>query len=264
MGLREFLQKRRDAKELRALEEERIRDEAAAVVLASRQEKLEARVRKREGRELKRQERHQQEILHRRERQGILKRKRALRQKVAYERIHFWVESRIGILDDLEDEEIVSRLQGLLTEERQRNSAPERAGNMRSDPYGGLEAYIRTNSYRKMLSGDGVLEDVISAKGAGAGAGGVGAGAFPDDQRPPLGTHPEYERLQCWIDERIGSLNGLNSEEVHTRMLELLESERKSNSPEQRQTGGPYDAQKGLEAYIRSRSYLKVLRKEPR
>ena len=69
-----------------------------------------------------------------------------IRTNVSYNRIHSWVESRIGKLSDMPRPEQEEKLYELLNNEKA-NKDPD----LGYDPQAGLEAYIKTNSYRKML-----------------------------------------------------------------------------------------------------------------
>lgn len=249
MGFFDFLRKRREERERIRQEEERERAERAE---ASRQERERRRQKKAEERRKRMEE----------------------RRKVSYERIHFWVESRIGILEDLDENEIESRLQELLATERRKNTAPRLHGNMNYDPYAGLEAYILTNSYRKMLEGSAqttelILETTETGDRDGGGRGNVprGGGSMPEKEETPgdprlqalVHKHPSYGRLQYWIEQRIGPMDRLTGDEIHIRLLELLAEERSRNPPRPTQNGGMYDPTSGLEAYIRSKAYLGML-----
>jgi len=215
-------------------------------------------------------------------------------RRVSYERIHFWVESRIGIMADMNNEEIESRLHRLLAEERQKNTAPRLFGKGNYDPYAGLEAYIRTNSYRRMLDGSAqatdVLLDYLGTEGVGEGSGmGMdgrqtkdgsgtvdGGGQMPQslpgasDQdtwrklsnpryQALINKHPSYGRLHYWIEQRIGPMSHLSDDEIHRKLLQFLADERERNPPRSTQKGGTFDPCSGLEAYIRSRAYIRML-----
>jgi len=68
----------------------------------------------------------------------------------SYQRIHRWIESRIGTLHP-DDPKLHDKLLTLLEYERTLGTAPRLMGNGDYDPYAGLEAYIRKNAYRQML-----------------------------------------------------------------------------------------------------------------
>lgn len=253
MGLFDYFRKRREERERIAYERRRIASEQAE----ARKEK---KRQERENRRLKR-----------------LKKKEHRRQ-VAYNRIHFWVESRIGILEDLDESEITLRLISLLTEERANNTAHRLHGNMEYDPYAGLEAYILSNSYRRMLSGFVETEEAIVdgiPKAAGTAVSGSTPIFDPDGQGSPaqagagkiknarqielMNRHPTYGRLQYWIEERIGPLDGLTEAEVRNQLDQLLQEERARLGEARTKEGEIYDLCRGLEAYIRSGAWRKLL-----
>ena len=260
MGLFDFLAKRREEKE-RARAEAAQREKERR---ASQRELREQRARTREAR--------------RRQRDAERKVRREQRRRVAYERIFFWVESRIGIIADMDDAEVRDRLTQLLGEERKKGTAPRLHGNMNYDPYAGLEAYIRTNSYRRMLedrawSQAGMLEQMgtQTEKGGEDEKGGAQEGTIQREKErtPPSGPryqelasmHPSYGRLQYWIEQRIGNIEDLDQQTLHEKLLQLISDERKRNPPRIGKNGKMFDPTAGLEAYIRSKAYLRFIGK---
>lgn len=254
MGIFDFLAKRKEEKERARQKAAQREKERRAAERIKREERARSREEKRKLREAARRE------------------KRELKKKVAYERIFFWIESRIGIISDLDDSEVKERLAQLLADERKKGTAPRLHGNMDYDPYAGLEAYIRTNSYRRMLEDHASSEaGMIGERGEGADgedASGKEMGNGKMEHIPPSGPryreltsmHPSYGRLQYWIEQRIGNVGDLDDQELHARLLELVEEERKGNPPRIGKKGKMIDPTAGLEAYVRSKAYLRMLR----
>ncbi len=119
----DFFRKRREAKERRRVEMERRRTE---------------------------EERKKAELVRKRAEERA-KRER-LRRERSYERIHSWIESRIGKMNGAGEEELHHRVLELIDKEQ------ERVGKTFTS---GLEAYIKTNAYRKMLGGEGDEKEAI-------------------------------------------------------------------------------------------------------
>ncbi len=67
---------------------------------------------------------------------------REYRARVSYQKIHSWIESRIGKVSDIPAPEQEQKLFTLLNDEKADKRASQTAG---------LEAYIRSNAWRKML-----------------------------------------------------------------------------------------------------------------
>jgi len=258
MGFLDFLKKRQEEKARVREREEMLRREKA-------EKQRERRERGRLQRKERARERMEKKLREREERV----RKREERKRVAYDRIHFWVESRIGIVADLDEQEVRDRLRELLAKERMKGTAPRLHGNKNYDPYAGLEAYIRTNSYRRMLGdhaqsvkGIGVQEETTSDVEIQT----VTTTGEESIQRDPrlrelTSAHPSYGRLHFWIEERIGRMDGIDREYLHERLLQLLAEERRNNPPRNRVDGTSFDPCSGLEAYIRSKAYLRMLAK---
>lgn len=163
------------------------------------------------------------------------------RKKQAYNRIQFWIEERIGPMCELTDDEIHARLDVLLTQERGKKWKISSRGK-EYDPYAGLQAYITTNSYRKMLDSETEGDEL--------------------DQKTlkkikKLDRHRTgYSRLQLWLESRIGDMDTMEPEVLHEKLLDLLEEEKERLIRENRDPGKC----KGLELYIKNGLYKSFLK----
>jgi len=79
-------------------------------------------------------------------------RRQVLRRHPSYGSIHRWLEFRVGKMEQTDPELLHQKLLKVVEQEREKNKAPRLMGDGDYDPYKGLEAYITTHAYRKMLS----------------------------------------------------------------------------------------------------------------
>ncbi len=212
MGFFDFLRRRREKKDQDSIESYQSR-------------KFEKEVKKRKKRE---------------HRQRKAREWRLLRRAVDYERIQFWIETRIGPMEELGDDDIKARLYKLLMEERKGPWKIAPSGK-KFDPYAGLAAYINTNSYRRMLSDDTGREELN----------------FQSRERLWVlqKSDPGYARLQWWLELRIGNMGDTEPEILHEQLLQFLEREKERLILEKRDPS----ACKGLELYIRKKKYLEMM-----
>lgn len=199
-------------------------------------------------------------------------------RRVEYERINFWIESRIGLLTELNDMEVRTRLRDLLADERRKARAPRFYGDMDHRPYDGLEQYIRTNSYRRMLGSSGEVGEIVPYRPAeeesplSVEPGEGGGGGTETTSRRPVPAHGtrerldhlksidhSYGRIHYWLEERVGPMEGIDGEDLHRKLLDLLNEEKSAHPVLQNNDGKTYDPCAGLEAYIRSKAYSRMI-----
>jgi len=144
------------------------------------------------------------------------------KRMTGYLRIHAWLESRVGPMAGQDVDNLHWRLLRLVEEEE---------SLWGSYAVGGLESYIQTYSYRKMLDKNADAEQV--------------------QQHRSRWRKQDYQRIHSWLESRIGSMKGQDPGELHSRLEQLVEEEERGWWGE---TPLP-----GLAAYVKTNAYRKML-----
>jgi hypothetical protein len=164
-----------------------------------------------------------------------------------YHRIQAWIDTRVPNLARMTEREQHHRLLGLVKDERKGLGMPE---GSRYDWVAGLQAYVETNAYRKLLKGGSKVTSVSGRNAANPG--------LPERERHQKQAKQHrtagYQRLQAWVDVRVPGLKGMSEEERHRQLLRLVEDERKRNAKET-----PWVSLKGLESYVQTNAYRVML-----